>query len=58
MWQEMSFIAGGRLRVMMGANGDNFVTIRLKNGENSLVIINRLFEKYLETVQNEDKISE
>ena len=55
---EMSFIAGGRLRVMMGANGDNFVTIRLKNGENSLVIINRLFEKYLETVQNEDKISE
>ena len=55
MWQEMSFIVGGRLRVVMGSVGDSYVTLRLKNGENSLVIINRLFEKYLETVQNEDK---
>ncbi|MBQ8407829.1 MAG: transcription-repair coupling factor [Clostridia bacterium] len=57
MWQEMSFITGGRLRVMMGANGDNYVVLRLKAGENSLVIINRMFEKYLETVQNGDKNS-
>ena len=54
MWKEMSFITGGRIRVMMGSVGENYVTMRLKAGENSLIIINRLFEKYLETVQNRD----
>jgi len=54
----MSFIMGGRVRVMMGSVGESFVTLRLKAGENSLIIINRMFEKYLETVQNEDKNSE
>lgn len=58
MWQEMSFIMGGRIRVMMGSVGESFVTLRLKNGENSLTIVNKMFEKYLETVQNEDKNSE
>jgi transcription-repair coupling factor (superfamily II helicase) len=55
MWQEMSFSVGGRLRVTMGSAGDSFVSIRLKAGERSLDIINKMFENYLETVQNEDK---
>jgi transcription-repair coupling factor (superfamily II helicase) len=58
MWQEMAFITGGRLRVVMGTVGDSYVTLKLKNGENSLTIINKMFEKYLETVQNEEKDSE
>ena len=58
MWQEMSFIMGGRVRVTMGSVGESFVSLRLKSGENSLAIINKMFEKYLETVQNEDKNSE
>ena len=58
MWQDMSFEIGGRLRVIMGSVGDSYVSLRLKPRENSLVIINRLFENYLETVQTEDKKSE
>jgi transcription-repair coupling factor (superfamily II helicase) len=58
MWQEMSFAAGGRLKVTMGSVGDSYVSLRLKAGESSLTIINKLFENYLETVQNEDKKSE
>ena len=55
MWQEMSFIMGGRVRVTMGSVGESFVSLRLKSGENSLTIINKMFEKYLETVQNGEK---
>jgi transcription-repair coupling factor (superfamily II helicase) len=58
LWQEMSFIMGGRIRVMMGSVGESFVTLRLTNGEDALTIVNKMFEKYLETVQNEDKNSE
>ena len=58
MWQEMSFSVGGRLRVVMSESGDNYVTIKLKGGESSLTIINKMFENYLETVQKMDKKSE
>jgi transcription-repair coupling factor (superfamily II helicase) len=54
MWKEMSFITGGRIRVVMGSVGESFVALKLKAGENSLIIINRMFENYLETVQNRD----
>ncbi len=55
MWQEMSFIMGGRLRVVLGTVGDSYVTLKLRSGENSLKIINKMFEKYLETVQTNEK---
>ena len=51
MWKEMSFNMGGRLRVVMGTIGENYVTLRLKSGENSLIVVNRMFENYLESVQ-------
>jgi transcription-repair coupling factor (superfamily II helicase) len=54
MWQDLSDISGGRLRVMMGSVGENFVVLRMKPGENALRLINRMFEKYLETVQRKD----
>ena len=57
MWQEMAFITGGRLRVVMGTVGESYVTLRLKNGENSLIVVNRMFEKYLESVQTNSKNS-
>ncbi|MBR3879630.1 MAG: transcription-repair coupling factor [Clostridia bacterium] len=55
MWQEMSFIVGGRLRVVLGTVGDSYVTLKLRQGENSLKIINKMFENYLETVQTNEK---
>ncbi len=58
MWKEMSFITGGRLRVVMGTVGDSYVTLKLKSGENSLKIVNKMFEKYLETVQTNDNNSD
>ncbi len=57
MWQEMSFIMGGRLRVVLGTVGDSYVTLKLRQGENSLKIINKMFENYLETVQTNEKNS-
>jgi len=44
--------------VVMGSVGESYVNLRLKNEENSLIIINRMFENYLESVQNTDKKSE
>ena len=54
MWQEMSFAVGGRLRIVMGAHGDSFAQIKLKNNENSLIVVNKMFENYLESVQTKD----
>jgi transcription-repair coupling factor (superfamily II helicase) len=39
MWREMAFATGGRLRVVLGAHGDSFAQIKLKNNENSLIVI-------------------
>ncbi len=47
MWSDMSDISGGRLRVVMGAMGDSYVSLKLKSGENGLSTVNKLFEKYL-----------
>ncbi len=58
MWQEMSFNMGGRLRVVLGTVGDNYVTLKLKPHENSLKIINKMFEIYLETVQKNEMNSD
>jgi len=58
MWKEMSFIMGGRLRVVLGTVGDSYVVLKLKSGENSLKIVNKMFEKYLETVQKNEKNSD
>ncbi len=58
MWQEMSFFVGGRLKVILGTVGDSYITLKLKPGENSLKIINKMFENYLETVQTIEKNSD
>ena len=55
MWSDMSAIAGNRLRVVMGQMGETYVTFRLKTGENATALINKLFEKYIETVQKTEK---
>ncbi len=57
MWTEMSFEVGGRLRVVIGTVGDSYVAMKLKAGESSLTIVNKMFEKYLETVQTKEKNS-
>ena len=54
MWTEMSFAVGGRLKLVSGSVGESHVSIRLKGGENSLSIINKMFENYLETVQTNE----
>ncbi|MBQ4090971.1 MAG: transcription-repair coupling factor [Clostridia bacterium] len=54
MWREMSFATGGRLRIVMGAHGDSFAQIKLKNCENSLIVVNKMFENYLDSVQTKD----
>lgn len=54
MWSEISDISGGRVKIMMGTVGESFVYIRLKNDENPLILINRLFEKYLDGVQRKE----
>jgi hypothetical protein len=58
MWTEMSFIMGGRLRVVMGSVGESYVALKLKGGENSLIVVNRMFEKYLESVQTNQQNSD
>ena len=54
MWTEMSFAVGGRLKLISGSVGESHVSIRLKSGETSLKIINKMFENYLETIQNNE----
>ena len=55
MWSYMSDITSDRLRVVMSNNGDNYVILRLKNGENALATVNKMFEKYIKNVQTKDK---
>ena len=57
VFRELAFITGGRLRVSMGS-GESFGILKLKSGENSLIIVHKMFEKYLENIQNEEKDSE
>ena len=55
VWSVMSHIAGNRLRIVMGQLGSDYVVFRLKSGENATALINKLFEKYTETVQKSEK---
>ncbi len=57
VYRELAFVTGGRLRVSMGS-GESFGVLKLKSGENSLVLVHKMFEKYLENIQNEEKDSE
>ena len=55
MWDDMNEIVGDRIRVSMGVNGETFAILKLRQNENALVAVNRMFEKYLETVQKTEK---
>lgn len=55
VWSVMSQLAGNRLRVVMGQMGETYIVFRLKPGENATSLINKLFEKYIETVQKSEK---
>ncbi len=57
-WDNMNEASGDRLKIMMGQSKDNFVVLRLKNGENAIDTVYKMFEKYLETVQSIDKKKE
>ncbi len=54
MWKEMSFALGGRLRVVLGTVGDSYITLKLKQGENSLIVIKKMFDKYFESMGGAD----
>ena len=57
VFRELAFITGGRLRVNIGS-GESIGVIKLKPGENSIITVHKMFEKYLETVQNGEKDKE
>ncbi len=46
IWQELSSSMPSRLRAVLGST--NYITFRLRNGEDAVGIINRLFEKYID----------
>ena len=54
MWEELSDITGGRLRLMLGSMGEDYAYIKLKSGENSLILISKMFEKYLDLMKGKD----
>ena len=54
MWEELSDITDGRLRLMLGSTGDDYAYIKLKSGENSLILISKMFEKYLDLMKGKD----
>ena len=55
MWSDMSDITNDRIKVSMGQNGETFAVLKLRQGENALICVNKMFEKYLETVQKNSK---
>ena len=57
VFRELAFITGGRLRVNIGS-GESIGVMKLKPGENSIITVHKMFEKYLETVQNGEKDTE
>ena len=50
IWQELSASMPSRLRAVLGST--TYVTLRLRSGEDAVGIINRLFEKYIEILDN------
>ena len=55
MWSDMNDIVGDRIKVSMGQSGDTFAVLKLRPNENALISVNKMFEKYLETVQKIEK---
>lgn len=55
MWSELSDITGDRIKVSMTQNGDTFAILKLKPNENALISINKMFEKYLISIQKSKK---
>lgn len=55
VWSVMSQIAGSRLRLVSGQLGEHYAVFKVKPSENATALINRLFEKYIETVQKAEK---
>ena len=55
MWSELSDITGDRIKVSMTQNGDTFAILKLKPNENALISINKMFEKYLISIQKSNK---
>ncbi len=51
MWSELSEITNDRIKVSMGVGGETFAVLKLRPNENALISVNKMFEKYLETVQ-------
>jgi hypothetical protein len=54
MWEELSDITGGRLRLMLGSMGEDYAYIKLKSGEKELILISKMFEKYLDLMKGKD----
>ena len=48
VWSELSSLFPGRLRLLM--SGDTHVCLRLQKGDDATLLIHKLFEKYLEIV--------
>ena len=55
MWSDLSDITGDRIKVSMTPNGDTFAILKLKPNENALISINKMFEKYLISIQKSSK---
>ena len=55
MWSILSDITGDRIKVSMTQNGDTFAILKLKPNENALISINKMFEKYLISIQKSSK---
>ena len=55
MWSALSDITGDRIKVSMTQNGDTFAILKLKPNENALISINKMFEKYLISIQKSSK---
>ena len=54
VYRELAFITGGKFRVVMGS-GESFGALRIGQNESSLKIVYKMFENYLENIQNEEK---
>ena len=57
VYRELAFITGGKFRVVMGS-GESFGSLRIGQNESSLKIVYKMFENYLENIQNEEKDTE
>ncbi len=52
MWQDMSAECGGRIKMMLGSQGDSFFVLRLKTGENVLSLVVKIFRQQVDALKN------